>query len=47
MLVEELAVNIVKRIVKEVLLVPKHIASGAWEAIDETVNGSPKKEPKK
>ena len=39
--------NIVKKIVKEVLLVPKHVVSGAWEAIDETVNGSPKKEPKK
>lgn len=39
--------NIVKWIVKEVLLVPKNVVAGAWEALDETVNGSPKKGPKK
>ena len=37
--------NIVKKIVKEVLLVPKNVVTGAWEALDETVNGKP--EPKK
>ena len=38
--------NIVKRIVKEVLLVPKNVVAGVWEALEETVNG-PRKEPKK
>ena len=27
--------NIVKKIVKEVLLVPKNVVTGAWEALDE------------
>ena len=39
--------NIVKRIVKEVLLIPRNVVEGAVEAVDETVNGKPEKKAAK
>lgn len=39
--------NIIRVVTKEIVKVPVNVVKGAYDAIEEIVNGEPKKQPKK
>ena len=39
--------NLIRKIVKEVVMAPVNVAKGVYDAVDETVNGSPPPKPEK